>query len=1060
MKLQNRRISHGRFLIVLWSLCGLMTSAVETHAEIIPANRRMDWSHAGVPGGIPTRTTIFINVATTTNLAYKCFGDGTTDNSAALSRAINDCPAGQVVFVPAGIYRLNNGVGSAFKSNITLRGEGPGKTIFMPYSVGGYAAFSFGTGDWPRPTGGVAITGGATNGGTVLTVGNTSVVNVGALVRIDPVNPTWVHNLNGQGNNPTMSFMFKAVSKTATTVTITPRLPFDLSAMSPKLVAYSSQMIEGVGLEDFTVDLDHTNLAATWVEQAGGCWLSNLEIKNSSGRQMWFICVSASEVSHCYTHGTKSGGPNHEGIDFYNDSCWNLIQDNIVYNGGFPGIILGDSRGGCQGNVIAYNYCGNVDVGASDTTGCDISFSHGPHNMLNLAEGNVAGMIMSDGYFGSSSHNTIFRNALTITHPTAIYGLRGIALLHYNTFYNVVGNVLGTPAFPGSPNGRYATETASYDNGQPLVYQLGFPNMGNTYHDGTTVGPGTPPDYTGQPFDLGSAQALDLHVKATLLRWGNYDYFNQATRWETNEIPGGIPVPPDYTLPASLYLTNQPSWWNGVPWPPIGPDLVPMVGKIPAQIRFEALVNNPSISSPPTNQTVLAGQTAGFAVTAGGASPLAYQWQTNGVVILGATNFTYTTPVTTLADNGIGFRVVITNSYSSVTSSVATLTVLPPDLAPPSAPTNVTAIALAGGINLTWTPSTDNVRVLDYRVERSQGGGSTNFMQIGTTVTNTYVDLGLVAGTICNYRLRAADASGNVSGYSAIASAVPAAVPSFRLDASTPAAVKGSAATLTTVAFTPPAGAVLYVLFAGQQALTGITDNRATHLTYSLQTTYGNAGGGDTMVYLYTAPVTASRAMTVSVTQAAGQHALLQVLVMAGADSTTPVGANGGGRGVAGVVSGTYAATRNGSQGWLLYADWTAQAVPTPGANQTLYDAYTVSGQDTYVIIKQNQATPNAGTAVTLNTTTPTGGAQVAYLYFEMNPTVALTILNPGVYTNHFGFSIHGASNQTVVVEACTNLAAPVWVPLKTNTLDGGPANFSDPSGLHPTALYYRLRSQ
>lgn len=44
-------------------------------------------------------------------------------------------------------------------------------------------------------------------------------------------------------------------------------------------------------------------------------------------------------------------GPNHEGIDFYEDGCFNLIEDNITYNGGFPGIILGDSKGGCVGNV-------------------------------------------------------------------------------------------------------------------------------------------------------------------------------------------------------------------------------------------------------------------------------------------------------------------------------------------------------------------------------------------------------------------------------------------------------------------------------------------------------------------------------------------------------------------------------------------------------------------------------------------------------------------------------------------------------------------------------------
>ena len=43
-----------------------------------------------------------------------------------------------------------------------------------------------------------------------------------------------------------------------------------------------------------------------------------------------------------------------------------------------------------------------------------------------------------------------------------------------------------------------------------------------------------------------------------------------------------------------------------------------------------------------------------------------------------------------------------------------------------------------------------------------------------------------------------------------------------------------------------------------------------------------------------------------------------------------------------------------------------------------------------------------------------------------------------GVRTNQFGFNITWASGQTVVVEACTNLANPVWQPVQTNTLTSG----------------------
>jgi hypothetical protein len=85
----------------------------------------------------------------------------------------------------------------------------------------------------------------------------------------------------------------------------------------------------------------------------------------------------------------------------------------------------------------------------------------------------------------------------------------------------------------------------------------------------------------------------------------------------------------------------------------------------------------PSISTQPSNQTVTAGQMATFSVVAAGTAPLGYQWQKSGTNIPGATSASYTTPATTSGDNGATFRVVVTNSVSSITSNSATLTVTP-----------------------------------------------------------------------------------------------------------------------------------------------------------------------------------------------------------------------------------------------------------------------------------------------------------------------------------------------------------------------------------------------
>ena len=83
----------------------------------------------------------------------------------------------------------------------------------------------------------------------------------------------------------------------------------------------------------------------------------------------------------------------------------------------------------------------------------------------------------------------------------------------------------------------------------------------------------------------------------------------------------------------------------------------------------------PSITTQPTSQTVAAGQTATFSVTATDTSPLSYQWQKNGTAIGGATSESYTPPATTISDSGAQFSVTVSNSASTVTSNAATLTV-------------------------------------------------------------------------------------------------------------------------------------------------------------------------------------------------------------------------------------------------------------------------------------------------------------------------------------------------------------------------------------------------
>ena len=86
--------------------------------------------------------------------------------------------------------------------------------------------------------------------------------------------------------------------------------------------------------------------------------------------------------------------------------------------------------------------------------------------------------------------------------------------------------------------------------------------------------------------------------------------------------------------------------------------------------------NAPAITTQPTDRSVLIGQNTTFSVIASGTAPLAYQWFFSNAPLATAStaSLTVTNAQTT---NGGGYFVVITNSVGSVTSIVASLTVVP-----------------------------------------------------------------------------------------------------------------------------------------------------------------------------------------------------------------------------------------------------------------------------------------------------------------------------------------------------------------------------------------------
>jgi glucose/arabinose dehydrogenase/predicted phage tail protein len=145
------------------------------------------------------------------------------------------------------------------------------------------------------------------------------------------------------------------------------------------------------------------------------------------------------------------------------------------------------------------------------------------------------------------------------------------------------------------------------------------------------------------------------------------------------------------------------------------------------------------------------------------------------------TNFTQiaTPATTTFSDSGRApsttyrYRVRAVDAAGNLGSySPITPVTTPADTTPPTAPATLTATVISSTrIDLTWSAASDNVAVTGYRVERCSGSTCTNFAQIATRTPLNFANTGLAPGTTYRYRVRAADAAGNLGLYSPIATA-------------------------------------------------------------------------------------------------------------------------------------------------------------------------------------------------------------------------------------------------------------------------------------------------
>lgn len=542
-------------------------------AAVIPASRSIEWAgHAGVPGGIPRRAVVFATIDAS------AYGTGAVDASAAINSAIAACPEDQVVYLPAGTYRLDSPINLGFKSRITLRGAGMGRTILRPADGLGAAIQTGQTGESAEGQ----ITGGAVKGSTSITVSDPSNLQAGVVMDLYQANDPDFYWARGTDMDNTGQYvMLTGVSGNA--VQLEDPLVWTLS-LNPRFRYMPNQGLRWSGVEDLTIEAGSTyggSMIQFW--NAYASWIKGVETAWGNGNEHIFLygCLRC-EIRNCYIHDTYSTTDGYGVLTMKNygggtrGGCTGMLVENNIFSGFFYATVLETEVGG----VYAYNYARNTRlVSWPDYQIQDFNTNHSEHGMMLLFEGNAGVGFQNDGYHGSTSHVTLFRNYFSGRHVEAhrTGNIKTVDLTRFSYYHNVVGNVLGSPDWPRDTIGQYEMTGMPGYTEQAVIYRLGYPNMGNNSYSLTN--PPSDPDDGG----------LDPKVRDTLMRWGNFDYEHNASRWEASEVPTGVAVPATHDLPDSLYYSSRPSWWPAsIAWPPIGPDVSGLANPIPAQACYLA----------------------------------------------------------------------------------------------------------------------------------------------------------------------------------------------------------------------------------------------------------------------------------------------------------------------------------------------------------------------------------------------------------------------------------------------------------------------------------------
>jgi hypothetical protein len=501
--------------------------------------------------------------------------DGLPDRMAAfatlnpgdnIQNAINSCPEGQVVVLNAGTFTISSTL--QLNKGVVLRGAGsqgaPTGTSIV--KTGGQTVIGIGPDRDATCYGGTgyALTADGKKESRTISVGPAaSNFSVGDLALIDVVDDSAVQQgdcsyfKRVSGRSASQRVEIAVVGPQSGLLGLDAPLHWNFKSQGTylaQIVRVTRPVTRWAGIENIRIQggtnpgYDGQMAGGIDISNAAYCWVKDVQTDSTIGGMHvaltgTYRCVVRDGYFH---HSANYGfGADCYGIVLRCGAAENLIENNIVRYMNKP--IMFNVTGG--GNVIAYNYADNSwatpPAWQEVNIDCHCSFPH-----MELMEGNEAPHMGASTTHGNAGYLTYFRNyASSQFAPPAVYGSTAtqtgnVTALQFDggdIAMNVAGNVLGTTGV--------STVYDAYDSGPRSIFELGANGSGAT------------------------------DVAATsLVRQGNYDYFNNKTMW----YPASAASP----LPPSLYLPAKPAWWPAaMAWPWVGPDLVPIKGVLPAKDR-------------------------------------------------------------------------------------------------------------------------------------------------------------------------------------------------------------------------------------------------------------------------------------------------------------------------------------------------------------------------------------------------------------------------------------------------------------------------------------------